>query len=177
VGVGGSIGEVPLATHSQSLVDGQLEAVVRLLDVAVLVGLTDIVGAGLEAIVGHQRLVASGGLLTSRNVEGADGGAEVVGAMLTGHPAKLPEATLEAFGQGFEALGEADLDRLDVGVGQHEVENQVREVDPTESDAEIGHVGEVGLGDPSRLVHLGEHDFLFGAVPDSPVCYLALESA
>ena len=47
-----------------------------------------------------------------------DGGAEIVGAVELGHAAELPEAGFQAFGERLEALREADLDRLEIGVGQ-----------------------------------------------------------
>jgi hypothetical protein len=176
VGVGGALGKVAAAADPQGLVAGQLEAVVSLLDVAVLVGLARIVGGRLQTVVSHQRLVASGRLDSPLGVKRPNGGAEVVGAVLTRHAAELPETALKSLGQGLEALGQTDLDRLDVRVGEHQVEDQVREGDPAESDPEIGHVGEVGLGDPARLVNLREEDLFVRAVLDPPDGDLALQS-
>ena len=143
--VGGAVGKVAAAAHAQRLVDGLLEAEVGLLDVAVLVGDAGVVGGGLHAVVGHQRQVALGELRAAARADHVDGGAEVVGAVELGHAAELPEAGLQAFGERLEALREAELDRLDIGVGQHQVVDQVRERHAGQRDAEVGHVGEVGL--------------------------------
>jgi len=117
--VAGTVGKVATAAHPQGLVDGLFEAVVALLDVAVFVRLAGCVGGGLQSIMGHQGLVALGELLAAAAVEHMDGRAEIVGAMERGHAAELPETGFQALGQRLEALGEANLDGFDVGIGQH----------------------------------------------------------
>src|SRR5581483_6283976 len=175
--VGGAGGKIAAAPDPQRLIDGHLEAMVGLLDIAVLVGDAGVVGRRGQAVMGHQRGVALGHLGAARVVEGADRGAEVIGPMLLWDAAKLPEATLEPLGQRLEALGEAEVDRLDVRVGEDQVEDEVREGDAGEGDPQVGHVGEVRLGNPPRLVHLGEDHLLVWTVLGPPEGDLALEGA
>ncbi len=67
---------------------------------------------------------------------------------------------MQALAEALEALGEADGSGLPVGVGEHEVIDQVVERLAEDGDAELGHAGEVALGEPTRLVDLGEEDLL-----------------
>ncbi len=56
--VAGAVGKVAAAPRPERLVDGLLEAVVGLLDIAVLMGLAGVVGRRGHAVVGHQGQVA-----------------------------------------------------------------------------------------------------------------------
>ncbi len=57
--IGTSIGEIAAASEHQGLIDGLLEAVMTLLNVAILVGLSRLDRLAFEAIMGEQSLVAS----------------------------------------------------------------------------------------------------------------------
>jgi hypothetical protein len=81
-GVGGPIGELAAAAHPQRLVDGAFELEMLLLDVAVLMGHTQVVGRRLHAVMHHQQAVAFLGLRTALGIQGIDGRAEMVGAVL-----------------------------------------------------------------------------------------------
>jgi hypothetical protein len=54
-----------------------------------------------------------------------NGRAQMVGAMLYWHPADLPQGVFDSFGERFKGFAKADLHRLDIGVGQHQVEEQM----------------------------------------------------
>jgi hypothetical protein len=75
---------------------------------------------------------------------------------------------LQAFAEALEALGEADSAGLPVGIGQDEVIDQVVEGLAEDGDAEFGHTGKVALGEPTRLVNLGEEHLLGRPFEDAP---------
>src|SRR6266700_1174949 len=112
--VGAAVGKIAAAAHAQRLIDGVLEAVVLLFDVAVLVGDADVVGRRFQVVVRHQEPVAFPGLGTRVRIQRADGRTEMIGAMLARYAAYSPKAGLEAFNQALVALAEADLNGLDV---------------------------------------------------------------
>ncbi len=173
--VGGAVGEVAAAPHAQRLIQRHLEAVVGLLDVAVLVGFTGGVGRGLHPVVRHESLVALREVMAAGRIQVVHGGRELVGPMLHGHAAQLPQTALQALGQRLKALRKADRDRFDVGVGQHQVVDQMREGETTERHAQVGHVGEVGLGEPTRRMDLLEVDLTLGAMDGAPLLDVALQ--
>ncbi len=76
-----------------------------------------------------------------------------------------------------KALRQDEVDRFDIRIDQDEVEEQMRERDPAERDAEIGHVGEVRLRHDPGLMDLGEEDLLGRTVLRPPGGDLALEGA
>ena len=175
-GIGGAIGEVAAALQAQGLVNGLLEAVVGLLDIAILVGHAGLVGGRLEAVMGHERGIALGPLaVTVGNLD--HGGTQIVGAVLLRDAAELPEAGLHAFGQGLKAFREADLDGFHVGVGEHQMVDQMREKYPRERDLEVTHGGKVGLGKPAWLVALLKDHGLGRSVLGAPGGDMALEGA
>jgi len=65
--------------------------------------------------------------MLGQGLDGLDGCREVVGAVVLGHAADLPETELQPLGKGLETFGKAEGDGLDVGIGQHEVKQQMRE--------------------------------------------------
>jgi hypothetical protein len=153
-----SIGEVTAASEHQGLVDGLLEAVMTLLDVAILVGLSRPDRLAFEAIMREQSLVSPGE--HSRVGIAVDRRGQAIGAVTPGNPSQLPQGVLEAVAEALEALGEADGAGLPVGVGEHEVIDHVVERLAEDGDAELGHAGEVALGEPARLVDLREEHLL-----------------
>jgi hypothetical protein len=163
-------GEVAAPAEHQGLVDGLLEPVMALLDVAVLVGLSRPDRLGFEAVVRHQGLVPPGERAGVRVA--ADRRGQAVGAVPPGNPSQFPQGVLQPFAEALEALGEADRAGLPVGVRQHEVIDQVVERLAGDGDAEFGHVGEVRGGEPPRLVGLCEEHLLGrpfeGAPPFDP---------
>ena len=151
-------GEIAAPPEHQRLVDGLLEAVMTLLDVAILVGLPGLDRLAFEAIMGEQSLVSPGEHLGFGIA--ADRGGQAVGAVSPGGSSQLPQGVLQTFGEALEALGEADGAGLPVGVGQDEVVDQVVERLAEDGDAEPGHAGEVALGEPAGFVDLGEEHLL-----------------
>ena len=95
--------------------------------------------------------------------------------MLLRHARELPEVPLQSLGQRLEALGKADRDGLDVRVGQHQVVDQVREGDAAQADAQVVHMGEVGLRKLARRAHLLRVALLLRAVQRGPLLDMALE--
>jgi hypothetical protein len=153
-----SIGEITAASEHQGLVDGLLEAVVTLLDIPVLVGLPGLDRLAFEPVVREQSLVSPGehlgfGIAVDRR-------GQAIGAVPFGDPSQFPQGVLQSLAEALEALGEADGAGLPVGVGEHEVIDQVVERLAEDGDAELGHAGEVALGEPPRLMDLGEEDLL-----------------
>jgi hypothetical protein len=173
--VGGAACEVPTAAKHEGLIQSLLEAVVTLLDIAVLIALASLDGLSLKPVVAQQGLVtALERLLCAR---GLDGGGQAVGAVQLRHATQLPESVLQAFAEALVALGEAEGARLPVGVGQDEVVEHMGEGGVLQGDAQVGTVGEVGGGDPSGVVNLGEEDLLGRAVLGAPLLEAALERA
>ena len=164
-GVGVAAREVPAAPQHQGLVQGLLEAVVPLLHVPVLVALAGPNGLAPQAVVAQQGLVPPledvrvGPRLHRRR--------QPVGAVQLGHAAQLPQGVLQALAEALVALREADGAGLPVGVGQHEVVDQVREGNAGQGDAQLRAVREVRGGQPPGVVDLGEEDFL-GRAPLRP---------
>jgi hypothetical protein len=166
-------GEIAASPQHQGLVDGLLEPVVALLGVAVLVGFAGLDRLGLDAIMPEQSLIA---LCEHLGFDGGgvDGGAHAVGAMPPGSASQLPQGVLQPFAQALETFAEANRAVLPVGVGEHEVIDEVVERLAGDRDAEFGHVGEVGRGELPWLVVLCEEHLLgrpFQGAPafDSPL--------
>ena len=107
--VGGAVGEVPAAAHPQRLVDGLLEAVVGLLDVAVLVRDPGVVGRRLHPVVGQQRAVAlRWPACRPSRIERRIAALRWSVRCCCGTPPSCQRHALEPFGQRLEALREAD---------------------------------------------------------------------
>jgi hypothetical protein len=161
-------GEVPAAPQHQGLVQGPLELVMALLDVAVLMALASLDGLGLQAVVLQQGLVT---LLERLGPFDAwlDSGGQAVGAVQLRHAAQLPQGVLQALAEALQALREADGAGLPVGVGQDEVVDQVVERDAAEGHAQVGAMREVAGTQPPGVMDLGEEDLLGGALQGSPL--------
>jgi len=166
-------GEVPAATQHQCLVHSVLEAVMPLLDVAVLMGMARLDLLGQQPIMLHQAFVTLCEVLLLRQV--VHRRAQPVGPVPLRHPAQLPQRVLQAFAQALEALREADRRRLPVRVGQHEVVDQVLERLTLDGHTQAAHPREVRRRQPARLVHLGEEHFLGRTVQRSPAAHLPLQ--
>jgi hypothetical protein len=129
-----------------------------LLDVAILIGLSWLDRLTFEAIMRDQCLVSSSehfcvGIAVDR-------GGQAIGAVSPGNSSQFPQGVLQAFAEALEALGETDRAGFPVGVGEDEVIDQVVERFAEDGDAELVHAGEVALGEPTRLVNLGEEHLL-----------------
>jgi hypothetical protein len=149
-------GEIAAASEHQGLVDGLLEAVVTLLDVAILVRLPWLDRLAFEPVMREESLVSASehfgfGIAVDR-------GGQAIGAVSPGDSSQFPQGVLQALAEALEALGEADGAGLPVGVGEDEVIDHVVERLAEDGDAELGHAGEVALGEPARLMDLGEED-------------------
>jgi hypothetical protein len=171
--VAGSVAKVAAAAQQEGLVEGSLELPVALLGVAVLVGRRGVGRLALQAVVAQQCLVALGECLAvfaRRN-----GGGETVGPMQLGDATQFPQRVLQAVVETLPALSEADRAGLPVGVGQHEVIDQVLKRHAGDGDAQPRAVREVGGAEPSRLVDLSEEDFLGWAVQGTPLLDTTLE--
>jgi hypothetical protein len=168
-----STGEITAASEHQGLGDGLLEAVMTLLDIAILVGLPRLDRLAFEPIMREQSLVSSGehfGLWIA-----VDRGGQAIGAVSPGDSSQFPQGVLQALAEALEALGEADGTGLPVGVGEHEVIDHVVEGLAEDGDAELGHAGEVTLGEPPRLMDLGEEDLLGRSFEGPPLFNPALQ--
>jgi hypothetical protein len=156
--VGGPTVEVAAAPQQQRLFQGSLELVMTLLDVAVLVGLCRLDGLAVQAVVPQQRLIPLGerGPFCPRR----HGGGEPVGAVQLRHAAELPQGVLQALAEALVALGEADCAGLPVGVGQHEVVDQMLQRRAGDGHPQVGAVREIAGTEPTGMMHLGEEHLL-----------------
>jgi hypothetical protein len=169
-----SAGEITAASEHQGLVDGLLEAVMTLLDVAILVGLPWPDRLAFELVMREQSLVAASERLGLGIA--VDRGGQAIGAVSPGDSSQFPEGVLQTFGEALEALGEADGAGLPVGVGEHEVIDHVVERLAEDGDAELGHAGEVTLGEPARLMDLREVHLLGRPFEGPPLFDPALQA-
>jgi hypothetical protein len=149
-----SAGEITAPAQHQGLVGGLLEAVVALLDVAILVGLPRLDRLTFELVMREQSLVSPGEHLGFGVA--VDRGGQAIGAVSPGDSSQFPQGVLQTLAEALETLGEADGAGLPVGIGEHEVIDQVVERFAEDGDAEPGHAGEVRFGEPPRLVDLCE---------------------
>src|SRR6266567_7510766 len=101
----------------------------------------------------------------------------MIGAVLLGYASHLPHATLQAFGQRLEAFTETDRDGLYTGVRQHEREQQVREGHAAQRDAQVVHMGEIGLTSFTWLMPLFEDDILLRPMQRFPLRDVSLQGA
>jgi hypothetical protein len=170
-----SAGEITAPPQHQSLVDGLFETVMTLLDVAILVGLSRLDRLAFEPVMREQSLVAASEHLGLGIA--VDRGGQAIGAVPPRDSSQFPQGVLQAFAEALEALGEADGAGLPVGVGEHEVIDHVVERLAENGDAELGHAGEVRLGEPPRLVDLGKVDLLGWPFEGAPLFDPALQTA
>ncbi len=163
----GSAGEIAAASEHQGLVDGLLEAVMALLDVAIFVGLSRLDRLSFEAVMSEQCLVFMSKHVGFRVV--IDRRRQAIGAVSRGDSSQFPQGVLQALAEALEAFGEADSTGLPVGIGEHEVIDQVVEGLAEDSDLELGHAGEVRFGEPPGLMDLSEKDLLGRPFEGSPL--------
>jgi len=167
-------GEIAASPQHQGLVDGQFEPVMTLLDVAVLVGFARLDRLGFEAVMRQERLISSREQFRIRI--GVHGGAHAIGAMPPGNSSQFPQGVLQPFTEALEAFGEADRGGLPVGIREHEVIHQMIERLTGDRDAEFGHVSEITLGEPARLVGLREEHLLGRPFQGAPLFDPALQA-
>ena len=157
VGVAVAAREVAAAPKHQGLVHGGLETVVPLLDVAVLVALARLDRLPLQAVVLQQRLVALLERLLPFHPR-LNRRRQPIRAVQYRHAAEFPQGVLQALAEALVALREAHRSCLPVGVGQHEVVDQVGERTPVDRHPQLRAVGEVAGGQPAGMMDLGEED-------------------
>jgi hypothetical protein len=160
-------GKVPAAPQHQGLVQRPLELPVALLDVAVLVALAGLDRLAVQAVVLQQGLVASLERLGPGHPR-LDGRRQPVGAVQDRHAAQLPQGVLQALAEALQAFRETDGSRLPIGVGEHEVVDQVGERAAEDGHAQVGAVGEVAGTQAAGVMHLGEEDLLGRPVQGPP---------
>src|SRR6266852_7496767 len=139
-----------------------------LLDVPIFMGNADIVPGGLHAIMGHQRLIASGPVFFLLLAQLTDCRTQMVGTMLLWDTADLPEALFNAFGERFECLAEADESGFHIRVGEHEMIDQVGKWLSCNRDAHIFHMGKIGLCSFSWGMNLFKDDVFCWSMQRSP---------
>lgn len=151
---------------------------VRSLDGPVLMGDAGVVAGRGHAVMGAQRVVATGEVGGGVRVEVAEGGREAVCAMLAGRTAQAPEGILHPLGERYEALAaQHHVGMLEARVGEPEVVEPVIERDPGDGDAGGIHVGEVRQADSPGLMGLAEDDLLLRTVQRPPGPDAALQGA
>ncbi len=167
-------GEVAAAAQEQRLIHGRLEMPVRRFTVAVLVRLSDVDALTIHAVVREQVAIARLKLTRHRQIIHRRG--QAVAAMAPRRTAEFPERFLQTVGQGLERLRRANIHRLPVRVGQHEVVHQVIERLPRDGDAQVVHVGEVRRPEIPGLMDLPEHDRAVRPGQGAPLTHPPLES-
>jgi hypothetical protein len=171
--IGFSTGEVPASAQHQGLVDGGLEAMVPLFDVAVFVGVVGLDLLAGHAVVGQQCLIPLCELFFIGEV--VDGRAHAIGAMPLRDAAEFEQRILQTRAEAFKALREADRRRLPIRVGQHKMVDHVVEALPLDAHAQVVHHGEIGGAEPPGLMNLGEEDFLGRTGTGTPATDVALQ--
>jgi hypothetical protein len=104
-----------------------------------------------------------------------DGRRQPVGAVHLRDGAQFPEGVLQALAEALQALAKAQRARLPVRVGQHEMEDEVREGHATDGHFQAAAVGEVGGAQAAGFVDLGEEDLFGRAVQGTPLLEAALQ--
>jgi hypothetical protein len=160
-------GEVATAPEHQGLIDGLLETVMTLLDIAILVGLSWPDRLTFEPVMREQSPVSPSEHL--RVGVAVDRRGQAIGAVTPRDSSQFPQGVLHPFAEALEALGEADSAGLPVGIGEHEVIDQVVERLAEDGDAELVHAGEIRFGEPTRLVDLREVHLLGRPFEGSPL--------
>ncbi len=102
--VAGAVGKGTVPPRPERLVHGLLEAVVGLLDIAVLVGFADGIGGRRHAVVGHQGQIAIRPAALAVGLDGLNRRREIVGAVVLWYATDLPETELQPLGEGLKAL-------------------------------------------------------------------------
>jgi hypothetical protein len=157
-----ALGKVAAAAQHQGLVQGAFEAVMALLGVAVLMARIRVGDLALQTVMPQQRLIPLGEHLPF--FAGRNGGGEPVGAVRLRYAAQFPQGVLQALAEALQALAETQGTGLPVRVGQHEMEDEVRQGHAADGHFQAGAVGEVGGAQPAWFVDLGEEDLLGRAV-------------
>jgi hypothetical protein len=160
--VGCTAGKIARPPHAQRLIHSLFEAMMGLLDVAILVGDADIVKSRFHPIVRHEGLIPARPLLALAGGFLPDRSRQVISAVLLGEAPDGPQTGFDAFGQGLKALAEADHDGLHIGVGQHQVKEQVGKGFACQCHVQVIHVRKIGLCPLARLVALfKDHVFVW----------------
>jgi len=97
--VSNSTGKFTTASDAQGLIDGLFKPVVGLFHIPILMSHPSIVPGRLHAVVGHERIVPLRPVFLSRLVQVTHRCAEMIGAVLLGYSAQLPQCFFDALGQ------------------------------------------------------------------------------
>lgn len=168
-------GEVATAAQAELLVQRRLEVAVRRFDVAVLMGATHVDSLAFQVVVSEQRLIPLAKLACLAEV--VDGRRETVATNAFGHAAPLVKRGLQPGRQSLERLAEADPHRLDVGVRQDGVKQQMRKGSPLNGDVERSDLGEVEARQATRPMDLVEEHGSSGARRRPPLIDAPFERA
>ena len=67
----------------------------------------------------------------------------MVGTMLLGDAANLPQGFFDPLSQSFEGFAETDAHRFDIGVGEHKMMHQMGKRHSRNGHTQILHVGKI----------------------------------
>jgi hypothetical protein len=148
--------EIAAAPQEQRLLHGVFEMSMRRLTVAVLVRLANIDPLAGQAIMVQQATIAGLKLAFDRQV--VDRRAQAVAAMAARHASQFPQGILQTVGQRLERFRGAKGHGFPVGVGEHEVIDQVLEALAEDGDTQRVHAGEIRGRQVAGVMHLAEHD-------------------
>jgi hypothetical protein len=141
--------------------------------VAVLMARRRVGDLTLQAVMPQQRLIPLRERLPV--FTGRNGGGEPIGAVHVRYAAQFPEGVLQAFAEALQALAEAQRAGLPVRVGQHEMEDEVRQGHAGDGHFQAGAMGEVRGAQTGRFVDLGEEDLFGRAVQGAALLETALQ--
>ena len=164
--IGGQVVKVTAAAQQQVLCQRALERAIGRFDVSILIRTVHMNGARLHAEVGEQLqilcIVAARGL-TCRAPFGSQmmgSRRAVVGLMDRRHVPQLRQCALQSQPDGDQRLRLDHAAPLPVRVGQHAVDQQMREGLAAQRDPQRVHRGAIGLQHFARPMHLLERQQL-----------------
>jgi hypothetical protein len=146
----------------------------RLLDIAIFMSDAHIVLGRLHAIMSHQGCVAHGPVFALLLARVLDGCRQMIGAMVFGDAADLPQCFFDPFSQGFEGFAETEGDRFHIGVGEHKMMDHMGERNVGNGDAQILHVSKIRLPSFTRDVLLCKHHLAIGSMQRTPLLNMPL---
>jgi hypothetical protein len=166
--LGSSGGKITSRSNTQCLLDCLFETMMGLLDISLFMSNADMVPGRLHALMGHPCLVSKGPLFFFRLAQVRDCRTQMIATMLLWNPADLPPRFFDPLRQGFQGLAEADTGCLHMGVGEHEMIDQVGKWLSCHRDAQIVHRGKIGWCSFSWGRDLFKEEVFFWSVQRSP---------
>ena len=133
-----------------------------------------IVFCGLHAIMGHKSFISCGPVF-GLALRIFDGSTQMVGTMVLGNTANLPQGFFDPLSQSFKRFAETDAHRLNIGVGEHKMMQHMGKRHTCKGDTQILHMSKIRLSPFPREVLLCKHHFTIWSMQHTPLLNMALE--